>query len=253
MRLSPRLALLLGSLSLCACKANSSSSPASTSPSTSPSTSQSTPESAPTANPHAGLDPATAARAENARAAGTEPKAASEHDSLQPRLIEPHSLTKLEGGRVGLGPFSLQVPGDWKEKPSVSSMRSAEFELPTSNGQAEVVVYYFGDNGAGSVQDNIDRWVSQFTQPDGKPSRDVAKIEQASFAGQQASLVSVSGHYAARAMPGGQATDKDNQALLAAIVPSPKGPYYFRLIGDRAAVDAQAPKFRELLGSLKLQ
>jgi hypothetical protein len=207
----------------------------------------------PTANPHAGLDPAAAARAESARAAGAEPKAASEHDALTARVIDPHTLTKLAQGRVGLGPFSLKLPADWQEKPSVSNMRAAEFQLPASGGQAEVVVYYFGESGAGSVQANIDRWVSQFTQPDGKPSSEVTKIEQASFAGQQASLVSVSGRYAARAMPGGQAVDKDNQSLFAAIVPSPKGPYYFRLIGDRAAVEAQTPKFRELLGSLQLQ
>jgi hypothetical protein len=159
----------------------------------------------------------------------------------------------LPEGRAALGPFSLQVPADWKETPSISGMRAAEFQLPATDGHAEVIVYYFGDNGAGSVQDNIDRWLSQFTQPDGKPSKEVAKVEQASFAGQQASLLSVSGRYAARAMPGGQAVDKSDQSLLAAIVPSPKGPYYFRLIGDRAAVAAQSGKFRELLASLKVE
>jgi len=252
--------LLLALLLAFACKSNSAATSESTAQTTAadPTAAGSPAADAPAgptpaANPHAGLDPAAAARAENARAAGTEPKAASEHDALTARMIEPHSLNKLDQGRVGLGPFSLKVPADWQEKPSVSSMRAAEFQLPASGGQAEVVVYYFGESGAGSVQANIDRWVSQFTQPDGKPSSEVTKLEQASFAGQQASLVSVSGRYAARAMPGGQAVDKDNQSLLAAIVPSPRGPYYFRLIGDRAAVEAQTPKFRELLGSLKLQ
>jgi len=202
-------------------------------------------------NPHSGLDPATAARAESARAAGVPPTAAS-HDPTAARIIEPHRLSALGQGRSGLGPFSLQVPADWQETPSVSSMRAAEFQLPASDGKAEVIVYYFGPTGAGSVQDNIDRWVSQFTQPDGKPSSEVTKIEPATFAEQPVSLVSVSGRYATR-MPGGESVDKADQSLLAAIVPSPKGPYYFRLIGDRAAVAAQTGKFRELLGSLKLQ
>ncbi|MEO8185058.1 MAG: hypothetical protein ABI895_40145 [Deltaproteobacteria bacterium] len=203
-------------------------------------------------NPHAGLDPASAARAESARAAGVEPTAASHDHSLGPQISAPHGLAALGQGRSGLGPFSLQVPADWKEKPSVSNMRAAEFELPASNGQAEVIVYYFGQSGAGSVQANIDRWVSQFKQPDGKPSSEVTKIDQATFAGQSASLVSVSGQYASQ-MPGGEPVDKADQSLLAAIVPSPKGPYYFRLIGDRAAVAAQTDKFRELLSSLKLE
>jgi hypothetical protein len=181
------------------------------------------------------------------------PSAASSDHSVGPRIVDPHGLAPLAQGRSGLGPYSLQVPADWKAKPSVSNMRAAEFELPAADGHAEVIVYYFGESGAGSVQANIDRWVSQFTQPDGKPSSEVTKVEQATFAGQAASLVSISGHYAARAMPGGEAVDKADQSLLAAIVPSPKGPYYFRLIGDRAAVAAQTGKFRELLSSLKLE
>ena len=218
------------------------------------STAQPSAESSPAANPHAGLDPATAARAESARAQGAAPHAAgADTQPTAGRMIEPHSVTQLPEGRSGLGPFSLAVPADWKPKPTVSGMRAAEFELPPSGGQAEVIVYYFGESGAGSVQANIDRWVGQFTQPDGSPSKDAAKVEKATFAGQEASIITVSGRYMARAMPGGEAVDKADQTLMAAIVPSPKGPYYFRLIGDRAAVAAQSGKFRELLDSLKLQ
>jgi hypothetical protein len=234
---------LLFALSLAvACKSSSS-------------TAQPSAESSPAAaNPHAGLDPATAARAESARAAGAAPHAAGADTLPAARMIEPHSVTQLADGRSGLGPFSLTVPADWKAKPTASGMRAAEFELPASGGQAEVIVYYFGESGAGSVQANIDRWVGQFTQPDGSPSKDAAQVEKATFAGQEASIITVSGHYAARAMPGGgEAVDKPDQMLMAAIVPSPKGPYYFRLIGDRAAVAAQSGKFRGLLDSLKLQ
>lgn len=167
---------------------------------------------------------------------------------------EPRPLPKLADGRVGLGPFSALVPRGWAEKPSASSMRTAEFQVPASDGgDAEVIVYYFGENGAGSVQDNIDRWLSQFKQPDGKPSSEVAKIETAQFAGHEANLVSVSGRYVAPATPGGAPSDKPDQALVAAIVQSPRGPYYFRLIGAQAAVAANTARFRELLSSLALR
>ncbi len=228
-----------------ACKTESSTPPAANTPSSS------TPGAAePGTNPHAGLDPATQARAESARAAG-EPSAAA--GSLQPRMVTPRTLSKLADGRSVLGPFTARVPADWVEKPSVSGMRAAEFQLPGSSGQAEVVVYYFGPSGAGGVQANVDRWLAQFTQPDGKPSKDVAKLEQATYAGQQADLVTISGNYASRAMPGSEAVNKPDQTLQAAIVPSPQGSYYFRLLGDRAAVEAQAGKFRELLSSLKIE
>ena len=194
-------------------------------------------------NPHAALPAAPSPHSEVVSTSG----------GLMPTQTAPRILDKLAAGRVALGPFSLQVPADWTEKPSVSNMRAAQFELPGAPGEVEVLVYYFGQNGAGSVQANIDRWVSQFTQPDGKPSSEVAKIEPATLAGQEATLVSVSGRYVARAMPGGESVDKPDQSLLAAIVPSPRGPYYFRLIGAQAAVAAQAEKFRGMLASLRLQ
>ena len=167
--------------------------------------------------------------------------------------MAPHTLEKRADGRSVMGPFSLVVPAGWTEKPSTSSMRAAQFQVPAPDGsEAEVVVYYFGETGAGSVQANIDRWVSQFKQPDDKPSASVAKIEKATFAGQESSVVSVSGRYVAPAMPGGAPSDKPDQSLVAVIVPSPKGPYYFRLIGSKAAVAAQESTFREALGSLKV-
>jgi hypothetical protein len=179
---------------------------------------------------------------------------ATSNDSPTPTPTAPRTLERLEGGRVALGPFTMQVSPDWTEKPSTSSMRAAQFQLPSAGeGEAELIVYYFGNSGAGSVQDNVDRWLSQFEQPDGKPSASVAQVEKAQFGGQDASIVSVSGRYVAPAMPGGQAVDKPDQALLAAIVNSPQGPYYFRLIGGRSAVDASAARFREALSSLKLR
>jgi hypothetical protein len=81
----------------------------------------------------------------------------------------------------------------------------------------------------------------------------VAKVEKATFAGQEASVVSVSGRYVAPAMPGGPPTDKPDQSLVAAIVPSPQGPYYFRLVGSKAVVAAQEGAFRGALGSLKVE
>jgi hypothetical protein len=43
-------------------------------------------------------------------------------------------------------------------------------------------------------------------------------------------------------MPGGgDPIDKADQALIGAIVASPKGPYYFKLVGPKKTVDAQGP------------
>jgi hypothetical protein len=171
-----------------------------------------------------------------------------------PSATGPKTLDPLPDGRLALGPFALALPKDWTTKPVTSSMRAADLVLPAKPGaEAELIVYYFGAQGAGSVDDNLDRWLGQFDQPDGKKSRDVAKIEKTKFAGQTATYVSVAGHFAAEAMPGTGAVDKPNQALLAAIVDSPSGPYYFKLVGAKPTVDAQTAAFRGMLDSLKLR
>jgi hypothetical protein len=186
-------------------------------------------------NPHAGLDMS---------------------GGPMPEKTAPRTLEKLPDGRFALGPFSIAVPAGWTEKPITSNMRAADFVLPPSSpgADAELVVTYFGESGAGTVQANLDRWLEQFQQPNGKPSKDVAKVEKATFAGQEASIVTVSGRYVATSMPGGgDPIDKADQALIAAIVASPKGPYYFKLVGAKQTVDAQAGKLRGMLASLKLR
>jgi hypothetical protein len=66
--------------------------------------------------------------------------------------------------------------------------------------------------------------------------------------------VSLTGRYSTQGMPGGGGpVDKPDQALLAAIVGSPSGPYYFKLVGPKETVDAHSKAFRTMLDSLKLQ
>ena len=167
----------------------------------------------------------------------------------------PKTLEKSADGRLAMGPFSLVAPADWTAKPVKSNMRAADFQLPAKPGaEAELIVYYFGTSGAGSIDDNLDRWLGQFQQPDGKKSRDVAKIEKTKFGGQDATFVSVSGRFVAEAMPGAtEMVDKQDQSLLAAIVGSPSGPYYFKLVGAKSTVDANAAAFRAMLDSLKVR
>ncbi|HEX3483143.1 MAG TPA: hypothetical protein VHT91_49370 [Kofleriaceae bacterium] len=199
-------------------------------------------------NPHAGTD--------NPHAGTDNPHAGMDnpHAGPVPEQTAPTSLGKLADGRLALGPFSVVPPPDWAAKPVMSRMRVADFVLPGKAGEAELIVYYFGSGGAGSIEENVNRWVDQFQQPDGKASRDVAKIEKTRFGGQEATYVSLNGRYVNQGMPGGGGpVDKPDQALLAAIVGSPSGPYYFKLVGPKQTVDAHTKAFRAMLDSLKLQ
>jgi len=159
------------------------------------------------------------------------------------------TLTKLPNGKLALGPYALALPAGWTEVATTSDMRAAQF---TVGKDAELVVYYFGEQGAGDTQANLDRWIGQFTQPGGKASKDVAKIEHPKILGTEATIVTVTGHYTAMAMGQGESVDKDDQMLLAAITSSPSGPYYWKLVGSRATVTANSAKFRSMLGTLAL-
>jgi hypothetical protein len=163
----------------------------------------------------------------------------------------PRSLDKLPDGRLVLGPFTFKLPDGWTVKPVTSSMRAADLQM---GSDAEMVVYYFGDSGAGSIQDNLERWTGQFAQPDGKPSKDVAKVSAAKVAGQDATLVSVAGKFGADSMMAGQASSSIPDAeLLAAIVASPRGPYYFKGVGNRTTMEANLVKWKGMLASFVLQ
>jgi len=110
------------------------------------------------------------------------------------------------------------------------------------------------EGGAGGVEANLERWLGQISQPDGKPSKDIAKIERTKIANQEATIVSVAGRLTTQQMPGGPApVDMADAMLLAAIVNSPTGPYYFKATGSKKTVEANNARFRAMLASMKLK
>src|SRR5579884_3708047 len=98
----------------------------------------------------------------------------------------------LAGWLAAAGLFFSSPPG-WRSTPTSSSMRVAQFTLPRAEGDpedAELVVYYFGGSG-GSVEANMQRWVGQMQQPDGKPSAAVARRETRHVNGLAVTLLDV--------------------------------------------------------------
>ena len=92
------------------------------------------------------------------------------------------------------GSLKFTAPKGWETRAPSSAMRVGEFAVPGVNGSAELVVYYFGGTG-GSVDANIQRWLGQMQQPDGKPTSEVAKRETKTINGLDVSLLDVSGTY----------------------------------------------------------
>ena len=100
--------------------------------------------------------------------------------------------------------LKYDAPAGWMSKPPASSMRVAEFTLPKVAGDAEdatLGIFFFGGQG-GNVEANLDRWIGQMTQPDGKPSKDVAKTSKFTSRGLAITLVDLNGTYVAEVTPG---------------------------------------------------
>ncbi len=153
-----------------------------------------------------------------------------------------------------LAGVTFTAPGGWKPVATSSSMRVAQYAVPRAAGDtadAELVVYYFGGSG-GTVDANIERWVGQMQQPDGRPSSAVMKRQSRTVNGMKVTLVDVPGTYVAEMTPG--ATERHNSLnfhLRAAVIETSNGPYFIKLTGPAKTVAASEKSFDAFLTSIK--
>lgn len=152
--------------------------------------------------------------------------------------------------------LTFSAPAGWKPVATSSSMRVAQFALPRAAGDtadADLVVYYFGGSG-GTVAANIDRWLGQMQQPDGKPSAAAARRDTRSINGLTVTLVDVSGTYVAEMTPGSAARHHSPDfRLRAAVIETANGPYFVKLTGPSRTIAAAERSFEQFLASLKYQ
>ena len=155
---------------------------------------------------------------------------------------------------VQAGSLTFTAPADWKPRPAASTMRVAEFVPPRAPGDTEdtdVIVYFFGPM-PGSVEANIDRWIGQFKTESSAPpqvTRDTATIN-----GLKVTMMAIEGTYIAEVRPGSQERyNKPNFRMRAAVVETPKGPYFIKLTGPVASVRQASGAFDQFLKSLKFQ
>ena len=165
-------------------------------------------------------------------------------------------LTVMAVGALAPVALKFDVPQGWVSKPAASTMRVAEYALPRIAGDAEdvsVVVYFFGGSG-GSVQANLDRWIGQMTQPDGRASKDVAKTSTLVTAGGlKVTVVDLPGTYVAEVTPG--SADRHNKPgfhLRAAVIESAEGPYFVKITGPAKSVAKWSDSIGSFLKSARI-
>ena len=140
------------------------------------------------------------------------------------------------------------VPSNWKAE-AQRPMRLATYTIPAAAGDAdsgECGVYYFGQGQGGSVQANMDRWISQFQ------SKEAPKRGERTVHGMKVTTLDVTGAYSGMGGPMAKsaAQPKSNYRLLGAIVEGPQGSVFFKFTGPAKTVAQSQATFDKLLASL---
>lgn len=155
------------------------------------------------------------------------------------------------------GELKYKAPEGWVVEKPTSSMRAAQYKLPKAEGDAEdasLVLYYFGQGQGGGTQANIDRWINQMQQPDGSASSSKAKSDSLTVNGLKVTTVDVSGTYAAEMTPGsGSFSNNTNYRMRAAVIETPKGSYFVKLVGPTKTVGHWDEAFNSYIKSFEFK
>ncbi len=138
--------------------------------------------------------------------------------------------------------LKFEAPKEWaKEEPS-NSMRKAQYRVPDKEKKskdAELLLFYFGAN-SGTIPMNLKRWAGQMGQTETKPEVLEGKCK--------ITLVDLKGVYTE-----GQGKDPLPEArMLAAVVETDSGPWYFKLVGPADTVGDWREELIALLKAAKL-
>jgi hypothetical protein len=157
---------------------------------------------------------------------------------------------------VKLGGMSSKAPASWKaEKPS-GMMRTYQFKLPKSKGDAEdaeLIVFFF-EGGAGAAADNIKRWQGMFVPPAGKTIEDASKIEKFKVGPANVTYLDVSGTFLSKNPPfdpKAKTEKKPDFRRFGVIFEIPNEAYYLTLTGPARTMEEHKKSFDEWLKNFK--
>jgi hypothetical protein len=153
----------------------------------------------------------------------------------------PPKTTIHQGGNVlGVAGIAFTIPADWKQTPPSSGLRAAQYAIPGPGGDAELAVFFFGPGQGGSVDQNVQRWVGQFSSADpAKPQLggEVGSLESGDL---KITLVRTEGTYNPGSMGMGDATPRPNYALFGLVVEGgPEGNLFVKVTGPKDTLEKQ--------------
>ncbi|MEO7331680.1 MAG: hypothetical protein ABI193_24105 [Minicystis sp.] len=143
--------------------------------------------------------------------------------------------------------ITWDAPAAWQKAEKPNPMRKATYKVPRSAGDTEDGELAISTAG-GSVELNITRWKGQFDK-----AHDPV-INKRTIGDLKVTEVEIEGTFNGGGMPGGPPAEaKPNFAMLAAIVETASGLFFFKLTGPQKTLRAAKPDFDKLLDTLRLK
>lgn len=155
------------------------------------------------------------------------------------------------GGRIRIGSLTVTIPKGWKRENPASSMRLDQFRLSAASAESDDAELAIFSGIGGSVEENLQRWFNQFSQPDGSSSGKKARVSSFTVDDMTVTMADLLGTFAGSGMMGAPAQERSGYRLLAAIVEAPDDLYYFKLIGSEETLIRWAESFGEFIGSIR--
>ena len=140
----------------------------------------------------------------------------------------------LDGKPMSIAGITFTPASEWQDFGS-SGMRAASYSygpLEPDKDSATMAVFHFGKGQGGTIEANMDRWIKQFSLPDGRDPATAAIRYDRQVAGYAAHVVTMFGIYNESVRPmSKEKVAREKYRMVAIIVEAPGGNVFFKLTG----------------------
>ena len=155
------------------------------------------------------------------------------------------------GGAPAVAPPPVLIftpPASWEVQPPSMAIFLGMWKLP--NGGIANVSYMRGQTSIDSITQNVERWLNQFEVPGSTPQQSYRMESVESYYKEQ--RLSLIGTLASTNQIGG-GDPRPDWMLVGAVLTTPAGPVYVKILGPRADLEPELDSIWSLIGTMRIE